>query len=115
MVDESLRLMVGDSVFSHVGAELAAMQAVGNALAMLPDHEARLRVIRWASERFQAAARAQGMAVPPDPTLALDGIQDLLSKLSTHVKGEIDNEEPESLVQGFDGNYKRFAIEWQRA
>jgi hypothetical protein len=37
----------------YLGVELVAIQAVGTALESLEDPEARLRVLRWATERYQ--------------------------------------------------------------
>jgi hypothetical protein len=50
-----------------VAAELDAMQAIAAALARVPDPQARLRVLRWAADRFQPAAAA---ALPQQPAEA---------------------------------------------
>jgi hypothetical protein len=65
--------------------ELEAISAIGQVLASLPDSDARARVLRWAAERFDinasitaapaAAAAATTSAI--DPTLSVDGLQDL--------------------------------------
>jgi len=60
-------------------AEAAAIAAIGKALSALPDPEARLRVLRWATERFSApapiaAAPAAAPVIPGDPMLSLDGV-----------------------------------------
>jgi transcription elongation factor Elf1 len=75
--------------------EIEAIRTVGRALAQLPDAASRVRVIRWASERFQidlavVAASAAGAATAPgaasapphdavDPTLSMDGVDDFFT------------------------------------
>ena len=78
--------------------EVEAIRTIGRALAQLPDAASRVRVMRWASERFQidvavvaaraasavsaataphaAVARQQDM---PDPTLSMEGLSDFFS------------------------------------
>ena len=48
--------------------ELAVMRLVGRALAQLPDSQARARVMRWASERFQHVAIPDAWTLAPDPS-----------------------------------------------
>jgi hypothetical protein len=60
-------------------AESTAIVAIGKALSALPDPEARLRVLRWANERFSApapiaAAPAADAVIAGDPMLSLDGV-----------------------------------------
>jgi len=69
--------------------EVEAIRAVGRALAQLPDAAARVRVMRWAAERFQIETTVAAVAVasaspvttatvkPPDPTLSMDGVTEL--------------------------------------
>ncbi|HEV8346952.1 MAG TPA: hypothetical protein VGQ16_10280 [Vicinamibacterales bacterium] len=72
--------------------EVEAIRTIGRALAQLPDAASRVRVMRWASERFQidvavVAARAASAATAPhaavarqqdmhDPTLSMEGLSD---------------------------------------
>ena len=69
--------------------EVEAIRTVGRALAKLPDDASRVRVLRWAAERFEiedalapavapAAAIVNATAVEgPDLTLSMDGLSDL--------------------------------------
>jgi hypothetical protein len=69
--------------------EFEAIRTLGRALAKLPDKAARVRVLRWAAERFQIEpALAPAVAPPaapvktatvegPDLTLSMDGLSDL--------------------------------------
>jgi transcription elongation factor Elf1 len=69
--------------------EVEAIRTVGRALAKLRDDTSRVRVLRWAAERFQiedalAPAAAPAAAVVnaatvegPDLTLSMDGLADL--------------------------------------
>ena len=75
----------------NVTDEIEAIRTVGRALAQLPDAASRVRVMRWASERFQidltvvaASAAAQARATVADrpadiedPTLSTEGLDDL--------------------------------------
>ena len=79
----------------HVTDEIEAIRTVGRALAQLPDAASRVRVMRWASERFQidlavVAASSAGAAAAPgaaaayqqdvvDPTLSMEGLDDLFA------------------------------------
>ena len=114
-------LVISDRASIDVAAELTAMEAVGNALAQLRDQESRLRVIHWASERFQAMSRTHEpvAAGSPGPALTLDAPDELLTGLSTHVRAEpphiIEDLPFDSLVQDFTADLMHFAIEWQRA
>ena len=71
-----------------VSAELDAMHAIAAALARVSDPQARLRVLRWAADRFQAAAAAALPQQPADAaalaaianadaSLAIDNLHDL--------------------------------------
>ncbi|OLE81545.1 MAG: hypothetical protein AUF76_12715 [Acidobacteria bacterium 13_1_20CM_2_65_9] len=67
--------------------EVEAIRMVGHALARLPDAAARVRVLRWAFERFQIdtsvmvpAAVSQVVAENVkslDPTLSMEGLHEL--------------------------------------
>jgi hypothetical protein len=79
-----------------LSVELIALCAVGKALASLEDPEARLRVLRWANERFQPASTAPAQAaapaeepapapppalrLAPEPDAAVDGLDDLFEE-----------------------------------
>jgi hypothetical protein len=75
----------------EVNAELAAMQAVGRALARLQDPKARARVLRWALERFEmhveTASAGGGVTAsiatsPVDQSMTLDGVLELFDEPS---------------------------------
>jgi hypothetical protein len=73
----------------NMTAEVEAIRIVGRALAKLPDDASRVRVLRWAAERFQIEAALAPAAAPaaaivnatavegPDLTLSMDGLSDL--------------------------------------
>src|SRR5215210_7782027 len=54
----------------ETASELSAIVAVGKALSSLQDPEARLRVLRWANERYHASA-ALDQAPAPGPSRAV--------------------------------------------
>jgi len=74
-------------IADDVAAELQAMHAIAAVLARVPDPQARLRVLRWAADRFQPAAAAlpqqPAEAAAPaamasaDASLAIDSLHDL--------------------------------------
>lgn len=74
--------------------ELEAMHAVGLAIGDLRDHDAQVRIVRWATERFHAdgAGAANGTPVPEaasaDSDLSLDNIDDLFGNSATAVNAE---------------------------
>ena len=66
--------------------ELAAMHAVGTAIGELRDHDARLRILRWAMERFHPDfAKAPNWTPLPqaasetDPDLSVENLDGLFS------------------------------------
>ena len=74
-----------DPIADALSAELEAMHAIGAALARVRDPQARLRVLRWAADRFDAQPAA-APAPPPcaavaaplsDPTLAVETLHEL--------------------------------------
>ncbi|PYR43169.1 MAG: hypothetical protein DMF93_03875 [Acidobacteria bacterium] len=74
-----------DPIAGALSAELDAMHAIGAALARVRDPQARLRVLRWAADRFDAQPAA-APAPPPsaavaaplsDPTLAVETLHEL--------------------------------------
>jgi hypothetical protein len=82
----------------EVNAELAAMQAVGRALARLQDPKARARVLRWALERFEmqveTASASGGVTAPVatcpiDQSMTLDGVLELFDEPSGAPGSEI--------------------------
>ncbi len=103
-------------------AEIAAMQKIGTALAGLND-EVRLRVLRWAAERFSPLAPVQVAATQPngqDTTLAVDSLEDFFDTRSPGSQVEqapcTSGAEPvESMVKGFVDDFQRIAREWQGA
>ncbi len=90
---------------TDVSTELAAMQAVGNALAQLPDNQSRVRVLRWATDhvrrsearvhpgmRLHLVPAPEPEAARPapqaseDPIVAIDGLADLFPSLGVHIR-----------------------------
>ena len=81
--------------------ELIALCAVGKALASLEDPEARMRVLRWASERFRAHSTAPSqplapvpvpapaLRLAPEPDLTVDGLDDLFEEPAAPLPAEI--------------------------
>jgi len=68
-----------------LAAEIAAMQVIANALADIPDREARQRVLSWARERFTAPlspARPVFATRPVDndPTLSCEGLEEFFEQ-----------------------------------
>jgi hypothetical protein len=76
----------------HMTDELEAIRTLGQVLARLPDTAARVRVLRWAAERFEidttvsaassAALKTEGLGTPGaidaiDQTLSTDSLYDL--------------------------------------
>ena len=75
----------------NVTDEVEAIRAVGRALAQLPDAASRVRVLRWASERFQIdVTLAESRATAPssnaavfqradaqDLTLSMEGVHEM--------------------------------------
>jgi hypothetical protein len=75
-----------------VGAELAAMQAIADAMAALPDDEARRRVVEWIAERFdvqpkQAAPASSTVEFPATPahdsSLSVAGLEEFFDGPAT--------------------------------
>jgi hypothetical protein len=79
---------------NDIEMELEAMHAVGLAIGELRDHDAQIRIVRWATERFHAegAGATNGTPVPEaasaDPGLSLDNIDDLFGSSATAVNAE---------------------------
>jgi transcription elongation factor Elf1 len=87
----------------NVTDEVEAIRAVGRALAQLPDAASRVRVLRWASERFQiditlADARAAAPSSPAaafqradvqDPTLSVEGVHEMFPA-EAHDRGDME-------------------------
>ena len=87
------RLQVTFPELDPLDVEIIAICAVGKALASLEDPEARMRVLRWANERFQLAltaplqapapapaplsAPSAALHLAPAPDLTVDGLADL--------------------------------------
>ena len=95
MTQADVDALSADSTTDAVSAELAAMHAIAAALARVRDPQARLRVLRWATDRFQASTTA---GVPPqaadtamivaiaeeDPTLAVENLYDLFESSASN-------------------------------
>jgi hypothetical protein len=118
---------------SDVTTELAAMQRVAMALGDLRDEQARLRVIRWAMERYFPAAAVETASGPAavsasgisasDATLEVDSLTDFFVR-NTVVDSDDDDctdqpakpavREPiESMVKGFVADFQQLAAAWQ--
>ncbi len=109
----------------NVTIELEVIQAVGHALAQLPNADAQRRVLQWINDRFQpssspSAPRPAPDAATTDSTLGLDGLEELFEHpgfTPTMHHEAVTPEEPrlESLVHGFVSDFQRVALEWQGA
>jgi hypothetical protein len=78
---------------NDIEMELEAMNAVGLAIGDLRDHDAQVRIVRWATERFHADDAAAANGTPPeagsaDPGLSLDNIDDLFGNSATAVNAQ---------------------------
>src|SRR5579864_1012111 len=61
------------AVVDDIRMELAAMEAVGTAIGELRDHDARLRILRWAMERFHPDfSKAPKLSATPPATAETD-------------------------------------------
>ena len=94
-------------------AESSAITAISKALSALPDREARMRVLRWANERFNAPAEITGEAphgshaAAADPMLSLDGLLAFFEPPSSRQEAHdeprpIEREEREEIGDLFD-------------
>ena len=94
-------------------AESSAITAISKALSALPDREARMRVLRWANERFNASAEITGEApleshaAAADPMLSLDGLLAFFEPPSSRQEAHdeprpIEREEREEIGNLFD-------------
>ena len=99
-------------------AESSAITAVSKALSALPDREARMRVLRWANERFNASAEITGEApleshaAAADPMLSLDGLLAFFEPPSSRQEAHdeprpIEREEREEIGDLFDEPMQR--------
>jgi hypothetical protein len=107
--------------------ELAAMHAVGIAIGELRDHDARLRILRWAMERFHPAFAKAPKSTPvrqaaiADPNVSMENFDGLYANDApvVNVGPQSRRSEPEpelgSLVQDFVADFRQFASEWQGA
>jgi hypothetical protein len=125
-----------ESSSEDLQTEIAAMQAVGSALSALDDAQARLRVLRWALERFQIALGkvSPGAAAPvpvaapaaaseSDPDLDVEGIVEMFDASATAGNGhrrsaqsepEVDTPELDTLVEGFAADFRRLTSDLQQ-
>jgi hypothetical protein len=128
-----------------VGTELAAMAAIADALASVPDDAARFRVLRWAVELHSAHADADSRsqdaagdleAEPPPSVPALsartaadpsqvvgdlgslfdDDDEDDLYMLELDAKPRATADQPVvSMIQGFVKDFQKLARDWENA
>lgn len=117
-----------------VATELQAMLTVGRALMELHNAESRRRVLRWASDRFQAdqttacveATSLHRPDKPADPNLAVDGIQELFAESAVAPNASAANTAAapsarradggvESMIRSLAADFRRLALEWQGA
>lgn len=116
--------------------ELEAIAAIGRALANVPDPVARVRILRWAVDRFlptespvvSTGAAANGSASAArsavsatssavDQTLAVESLGELFAP---EVPAQAALQQPaagkqpvETLVRGFVSDFQRLVVEWQ--
>jgi len=74
-----------DATLDALAAEIAAMHVIANALADIPDAEARQRVLSWARGRFTAppSLTRPVVATRPvdhDPTLSCEGLEEFFER-----------------------------------
>jgi hypothetical protein len=102
----------------EVAAESIAILAVGKALSGLHDPEARLRVLRWAIERFNASAAldealaaAAAAAVPADASLSVEGLHAFFepapgrqeaNALRLHEANDAPHQSPQEISDAFE-------------
>lgn len=116
-----------------VTVELEVIQAVGRALARLPDADAQKRVINWINDRFQSASTpvastrgGHGDTVIADAQLAVEELSEFfeqpvtVARTAPPVTLHREAAEPEpagidALVRGFVSDFQRVALEWQGA
>lgn len=113
-----------------IATELEAMRHIARALDMLPDADARNRVMRWAADRYATSPAAAPTPLEPvrpaaDPSLAVDGLADLFPHAETPSPdalapiGAAALDPPragmESLLRDFVADFRQFAVEWQGA
>ena len=112
---------------SDLTAELTAMERIALALDELPDEAARLRVVRWALERFcpaaaahpdlPATARLEPVVAGPDTQLEVGDLREFF--VDHTVDPDAERERPavkeplEAMVKGFVADFQRVADEWQ--
>ena len=115
---------------SDVATELAAMQRIAMALSDVPDIRIRLRVMRWAMERFLATAAPQ-TAAPAAPAHAaavasFDTTLDVADLHEFFVNDTVDaddddctepaaEESIESMLKSFVTDFQRIAAACQLA
>jgi hypothetical protein len=126
---------------SSLTLELEAMAAIGLVLSDLPDPAARLRVLKWATERFAAELEAapQVLVADPapvqdissDPALAVDSLDEMFVTVSDETDddlGEFAAPAPggalaptapqaplEVVIRSFAQDFQRFVEEWNGA
>ena len=113
----------------RVGAELAAMRSVGEALEHVRDDETRARVLRWAAESFglstaprvsppaQPALSPSVAAVDVDPNLAVSELEWLFAeKLTLPDPTPTSSSDPGqpvvSMIHGFVADFQKLARDW---
>src|SRR5215470_2262811 len=99
LLDPEPNLQTTDT--DQVADEFDAISVIGEVLERLPDAAARARVLRWAAERFAIQTTATAAAPVSvaaaanafDPTLSVDGLQDLFPAATmkdTHAQLSLD-------------------------
>jgi hypothetical protein len=120
----------------EVSTELAVMQAVGNALAQLPDAESRLRVLQWAADRVRIAHEQVLLSpcsldpAPSDQMIPMEASGEAIPNLAIHIRQggdlvwtadgpiacSVDHDESvDVLMRALAAAFGRFAIDWRRA
>jgi hypothetical protein len=118
---------------SDVTTELEAMQLVASALGEVDDAQARLRVIRWAMERFFPGAAVEttncspasdSMRPAPDTTLEVGSLHEFFVRDTVDPDDDDCPLQParpairepiESMVKGFVADFQRLAAACQGA
>jgi hypothetical protein len=115
-----------DSPSADIHKELAALQIIGKAFADLPNDAARVRVLRWATERFAPALTPPRLAPVTAPAardpLTTEDLSDLFDEPGDRSPDPEPDSEPESaaprheplesMVRGFVSDFQRIAKEW---
>lgn len=115
--------MAHDDSNDDVLKELEAMTTIARVLGMLEQPAARLRVLRWASEKFQLAEGDLFVRLPAtagNPTAAsevnVDELLDIFEVDKPAAAEQVRGKEPlDALVRELAADFQRLALEWHGA